>query len=102
MTAEMELGGGGAQAWREEGKSGDWCGGGRARASAFYRGRREVEAAEEGGGGGGNGISSLPPLPGVKGAYASELRRGRAVGVAGQVPAMARKVGGSTAQHGGM
>jgi hypothetical protein len=49
MMTEMELGGGGAQAWREEGKSGDWCGGGRARASAFYRGRREAEAAEQGG-----------------------------------------------------
>jgi hypothetical protein len=49
MMAEMELGGGGAQAWREEGKSGDWCSGGRARASAFYRGRREVEVVEEGG-----------------------------------------------------
>jgi hypothetical protein len=45
----MELGGGGAQARREEGKSGDWCGRGRAKASTFYRGRREAETVGESG-----------------------------------------------------
>jgi hypothetical protein len=44
----MKLVGGGTQAWRREEESGDWCGGARARASAFYRGQREVEAAREG------------------------------------------------------
>jgi hypothetical protein len=39
-----ELGGGGTQARRGEEESGDGCSKDRLRASAFYRGRREVEA----------------------------------------------------------
>jgi hypothetical protein len=39
-----EIGGGGARAWRGEEESEDGCGKDRARASAFYRGRREAEA----------------------------------------------------------
>jgi hypothetical protein len=48
VAAGMKLGGGGARARRGEEDSGDWCGGGRARASAFYRGRREVDVVGEG------------------------------------------------------
>jgi hypothetical protein len=43
-TVVVELGGGGAQAQRGEEESGDGCGKDRARASTFYRGRREAEA----------------------------------------------------------
>jgi hypothetical protein len=43
-TAVEELSGGGARAWRGEEENGDGCGEDRARASAFYRGRREAEA----------------------------------------------------------
>jgi hypothetical protein len=43
MAAE-ELDGGGARARRGEEESGDGCGDGRARALAFYRVRRQVEA----------------------------------------------------------
>jgi hypothetical protein len=39
-----ELGGGDAQAWRGGEENGDGCGEDQARASAFYRGRREAEA----------------------------------------------------------
>jgi hypothetical protein len=46
----MKLSGGGAQARRGEEVSKDWCGGGRLRASAFHRGRREAEATRKGGG----------------------------------------------------
>jgi hypothetical protein len=44
VAAEEELGGGGTQARRGEEESGDGCSEDRLRASAFYRGRREVEA----------------------------------------------------------
>jgi hypothetical protein len=39
-----ELGGGDAQAWRGGEENGDGCGEDQARASAFYRGRREAKA----------------------------------------------------------
>jgi ribosomal protein L19E len=43
-VAVEELGGGGARARRGEEESGDGCSEGQARAMAFYKGRREVEA----------------------------------------------------------
>jgi hypothetical protein len=48
-TAGMKLDGGGARAQKGGEESGDWCGGGRARVSTFYKGWREAEAAGEGG-----------------------------------------------------
>jgi hypothetical protein len=47
-AAVEELDGGGARAHRRE-ESGDGCSKDRARASAFYRGQREVEVATKGG-----------------------------------------------------
>jgi hypothetical protein len=47
LAAVEELGGGDAQARRGEEENGDECREDRARASAFYRGWREVEVPEE-------------------------------------------------------
>jgi hypothetical protein len=62
-AAAEELGGGGARAQRGEEESGDGCSEDQARALAFYRGRREVEAP---------GAQWLAPMPDLEDAGYSE------------------------------
>jgi hypothetical protein len=104
-----ELDGGGARAHRGEEESGDGCSKDRARASAFYRGQREVEVAAKGG----VAVEMVPFIATVTisegGGNAAELSReeeshnpvkvgARLV----QFLAMVQEVASSLARHGGV